>query len=217
MAALRLGVGDIVRSLQYESPSGTWVVWEITADYTAIIPTETEALEITPIYIANSRLDQDLQVIAKCDDALRIMHWIPDGALFAMVTWPPPRPGFDLAELIIVCRQDETFLELRETRITGVLGNSDGTFCSHHSLDENELTAVRDEIERIGYWDLDVRDKRQSPESDGFWLLSVYDGIRRHSVSRHSVPNEIQSACALCDGLVEFEQLRPGSVLQEAE
>jgi hypothetical protein len=144
--------------------------------------------------------------------ASTVMRWIPNGASLALETCDPHPPGFDFAEIFIWRESDVATLERRQTRITGVLGVSDGTWCSHRRLTDAEWQGLVAELGDIPFWDLSPEGAKKG--TDQWWELSVYSAGKKHSVRRYSTPNEIQRICKYCYALAANGEYQDSSALE---
>jgi hypothetical protein len=139
------------------------------------------------------------------------MRWVPQGASFALETCDPHPTDFDWARILIWREDDVAMLERRHTRITGVLGISDGTWCSHRRLMDAEWQGLVAELGEIPFWDLSPEGVKKG--TDQWWELTVLSPERMHSVRRYSTPNEIQRVCQCCYALAAEGEYQDGSAL----
>jgi len=144
--------------------------------------------------------------------ASSIMSWLPKKASLAFETWDPHPRGFDWAEILIWRESDVAILERRRTRITGVLGVSDGTWRSHRRLTEVEWQGLIAALADTPFWTLSPEDAEKS--GDQLWELSIYSAGKKHLVRRYSTPNEIQTICECCYALASKGEFRDGSALE---
>jgi len=209
----QISVGAAVELLIPEYAGVEGVVWEVGDEHLAILRCEDYSPIQTPIYVEMDRVSYDLRKLPTVRSAPTKMHWIPSGTTFALQTWNPRPADYDFADIHIWHTTDDSMMELRQTRFTGVLGVSDGTFCSHRRLTSDESRDIQNEFNKIDFWDLDHDDGKRQAGGNEFWNLSVYDSGREHSVDRHTVPNVIQPLCQLCYDLAARDGLIDGSVL----
>ena len=144
--------------------------------------------------------------------ASNIMRWLPKKASLAFETCDPHPPGFDWAEIFLWRKSEVAMIERRRTRITGVLGISDGTWRSHRRLTDVEWQGLVAPLADIPFWTLSPEDAEEG--GDQLWELSIYLAGQKHAVRRYSSPNEIQPICEYCYALASSGEFEDGSALE---
>lgn len=131
---------------------------------------------------------------------------IPHNARFIIETHP--ETNYDLTTLRLWTDGSIGHLELYHFRMTGVLGESDGTLPQSGLVSHDSILAIQEELEAIGFWDLNP--KLNTPKTDAWWYLAASDRVQTHFVERFSDNNEIASICRRCYGLVDWDNLHTG-------